>query len=84
MADLTKEERVAVFMLKDPRFPVAPVEGTFHGKRAIFVCSVEQGDGDAKVDLTPLAMILRDEDVPHCAMTQEGVEKEPLIKLAKE
>lgn len=58
---LSKEERSMSFVVKDPRFPMAVVEGKFKGERAVFLCLMDRSDDkdpDKGWDLTPFAMLL--------------------------
>jgi len=83
---LTKDEKTLTVAIKDPRFPMSCVEGTFHNKRAVFVCLMDQSPSGRGYDMTPIAMLLREEDMPHV----RGNKDEPLgddfpkIILAKE
>lgn len=80
---LTKEEKTVNVMLSDPRFPTACVEGTFLGKRAVFVCLVDYHDPKnpkGGYDITPLARLLEPEDLKYI----RGHEGQPLGAAAPE
>ena len=58
---LSKEERVLAFAVKDPRFPMSVVEGTFKGERAVFLCLMDQADEkdpSKGFNMTPFARLL--------------------------
>lgn len=74
---LSKEEKVVNIMLTDPRFPTACVEGTYQGKRAVFICLVDYHNPKKPADgfdVTPLARLLTEEELPHI----KGHEGQPL------
>lgn len=74
---LSNEEKAVNLMLTDPRFPTACVEGTFDGKRAVFICLVDHHDPKNPkkgYDITPLARLLEPEDLKHI----RGHEDQPL------
>lgn len=66
---LSKEERVMAFAVKDPRFPMSVVEGTFKGERAVFLClmdAADQKDQSKGFNMTPFARLLdMENDLPH-------------------
>ncbi len=62
---LTEDEKVLAHILKDPRVPVGTIEGFYKEERAVFLVLVDQDEKTGKVDLTPVAMMLRDEDIKH-------------------
>ena len=74
---LTNDEKAVNLMLSDPRFPTACVEGTYQGKRAVFICLIDYHDPKnpkAGFDITPLARLLEEEDLKHI----RGNEGQPL------
>ena len=77
---ITKEEKVIAHMLKDPRIPMGTVEGFYKEERAVFLCIVDQDEVTGKVDITPVAMLLREEDIPHVTRPEED-EPEPKVIL---
>lgn len=77
-AELTEEERHIISMMNLPQVPKTVVEGEYDGERAVFICLVTEGE-PGKMDLTPLAMLLRDSDVPKVKAT--SAENKPMIHL---
>jgi hypothetical protein len=74
---LSDEEKAVNLMLSTPSFPTACVEGSYKGKRAVFVCLVDYRnpkDPKAGFDITPLARLLEEEDLKHI----RGHEGQPL------
>lgn len=65
---ISKQERVLSFAVKDPRFPLAAVEGTFKGERRVFLCMMDlkdERDPSKGNVMTPIAMLISEEDFPH-------------------
>ncbi len=62
---ITKEERVLSFAVKDPRFPLSAVEGTFKGERRVFLCLMDlldEKDITKGYNMTPIAMLISPDD----------------------
>lgn len=83
---LTKDEKALGIAIKDPRFPMSCVEGTFHGSRAVFVCLMDESPTGQGYDMTPIAMLLREEDMPHVRGDTDNApgDNAPKIIIAKE
>lgn len=65
---LTQDEKAVNIMLSSPQFPTACVEGTYKGKRAVFICLVDYHDPKnpkGGFDITPLARLLEEDDLKH-------------------
>jgi hypothetical protein len=60
---ITREEKIMSYAIKDPRIPMATVEGFYDGERAVFICMVDQNPKTDEVDITPVAMLVREEDI---------------------
>jgi uncharacterized Rossmann fold enzyme len=80
---ITQDERVLSALLKDPRTPMGTVEGFYDGDRAVFLCLIDQDETTGKTDITPVAMLLREEDIPKVTRPQGEDEKAPKIIIAK-
>lgn len=85
---LTKEERAMSFAVKDPRFPISVVEGTFKDERAVFLCLMDQADEkDASkgFNMTPFAMLLdMEKDLKHIRGAdgdELGKEEDPASRI---
>lgn len=62
---ISKEERALSFVVKDPRFPLGAVEGTFKGERRVFLCMMDlkdERDPSKGYTMTPIAMLIGDAD----------------------
>jgi hypothetical protein len=83
---LTNDEKAIALAVKDPRFPMSCVEGTFRGERAVFICLMDQAPTGRGYDMTPIAMLLREEDMPHVRGNEDEApgDNSPKIILAKE
>jgi hypothetical protein len=83
---LNKDEKALMLALKDPRFPMSCVEGTFKGERAVFICLMDAADNGRGYDMTPIAMLLREEDMPHVRGHEDEApgDNSPKIILAKD
>lgn len=79
---ISKDERALSYAIKDPRFPVATVEGEYDGERAVFLCLVDQDEKTEKVDLTPVAMLLREEDIPKVTREPEATENRLYVPVS--
>jgi hypothetical protein len=62
---LSKQEKTMAMAMKDPRFPMSCVEGTFKGERAVFMCLMDQNESGEGYDMTPVAMLLAEDDLKH-------------------
>jgi hypothetical protein len=60
---IEREEMALSYAIKDPRIPTATVEGFYDGERAVFICIIDQDEKTKQVDITPVAMLLREEDI---------------------
>jgi hypothetical protein len=66
------------FAVKDPRFPMSVVEGTFKGERTVFLCLTDQADPkdpSKGYNLTPFARLL---DLEHDLEHVRGHDNEEL------
>jgi len=86
---LSKTERAMAMALKDPRFPTGVVEGTFKGERAVLICLMDQNESGQGYDMTPVAMMLGEDDLKHVKGHEDEAPGEaeadkPLIVLAKD
>lgn len=84
---LSKSEKAMGMALKDPRFPTGVVEGTFKGERAVFICMMDENESGQGYDMTPVAMMLREDDMEHVKGHEDetpGEDDKPKIVLAKE
>lgn len=62
------------FAVKDPRFPMSVVEGTFKGERTVFLCLMDQADErdpSKGFNMTPFARLL---DLEHDLKHIKGAE----------
>lgn len=62
---MTKEEKVLAYAVKDARFPLSSVEGTFKGERRVFLCLmdyVDEKDTSRGFNMTPIAMLVSPAD----------------------
>lgn len=62
---ISKEERVLSFAVKDARFPLGAVEGTFRGERRVFLCMMDlkdEKDPSKGYNMTPIAMLVGEKD----------------------
>jgi len=74
---LSDEEKAVNWMLSNPQFPTACVEGTYKDKRAVFLCLVDYCDPKnprAGFNITPLARLLETDELQHI----KGHEGQPL------
>jgi hypothetical protein len=65
---ISKSEKALSFVIKDPRFPMTLVEGTFKGERRVFLCLVDAKDekDPAKgYTMTPVATLIGEGDFRH-------------------
>jgi hypothetical protein len=69
---ITREEKIMSYAVKDPRIPMATVEGFYDGERAVFICMVDQDPKTKKIDITPVAMLVREEDIQKITRPEEA------------
>lgn len=80
---ITREEKTLALAIKEPRIPVVTVEGFYDGERAVFLCFAQQHPVTGKTDLTPVAMLLREEDIEKVTRPKADDEKPPEIEVVK-
>lgn len=70
---ISKEERTIAAAIRTPQLAVAAIEGFYKGERAVFLC-LPEGDElqPDNVQLIPVAMLLRDEDIEHVTRPAPG------------
>ena len=64
MRNLTAQELAALEIIRRGEDAVTGIQGTFNGEDAIFIVQVSAVEGSEELRIYPLAMLLRDEDMP--------------------
>ena len=64
MRNLTAQELAAIEIIRRGDEAVTGIQGTFNGEDAIFIVQVSPVEGSEELRIYPLAMLLRDEDMP--------------------
>jgi sortase A len=64
MRNLTAQELAALEIIRRGDEAVTGIQGTFNGEDAIFIVQVSAVEGSDELHIYPLAMLLRDEDMP--------------------
>src|SRR3982074_2941655 len=64
MRNLTAQELAALEIIRRGEEAVTGSQGTFNGEDAIFIVQVSTVEGSDELHIYPLAMLLRDEDMP--------------------
>ena len=64
MRNLTAQELAALEIIRRGDEAVTGIQGTFNGEDAIFIVQVSAVEGSDEMRIYPLAMLLRDEDMP--------------------
>src|SRR6267378_8687604 len=64
MRNLTAQELAALEIIRRGDEAVTGIQGTFNGEDAIFIVQVSTVEGSDELHIYPLAMLLRDEDMP--------------------
>ena len=64
MRNLTAQELAALEIIRRGDEAVTGIQGTFNGEDAIFIVQVSAAEGSDELRIYPLAMLLRDEDMP--------------------
>ncbi len=64
MRNLTAQELAALEIIRRGDEAVTGIQGTFNGEDAIFIVQVSTVEGSEELRIYPLAMLLRDEDMP--------------------
>ena len=64
MRKLTAQELAALEIIRRGSEAVTGIQGTFNGEDAIFIVQVSPVEGSEELRIYPLAMLLRDEDMP--------------------
>src|SRR5436190_14085617 len=64
MRKLTAQELAALEIIRRGDEAVTGIQGTFNGEDAIFIVQVSPVEGSEELRIYPLAMLLRDEDMP--------------------
>ena len=64
MRNLTAQELAALEIIRRGDEAVTGIQGTFNGEDAIFIVQVSAVEGSDELRIYPLAMLLRDEDMP--------------------
>src|SRR5438132_2119107 len=64
MRKLTAQELAALEIIRRGNEAVTGIQGTFNGEDAIFIVQVSPAEESEELRIYPLAMLLRDEDMP--------------------